>query len=842
MRLNRGLLDDVEKKDPVKLDNLLGNAWEGVSEFFTGLLDVDPELQARRDADAKELYDLRAESPFFQFFGWGDGNDERSDTDWIANFPKNVGAMYRDTATMATNPAPTTEALSSLAAGGALNLTPLGDMLGENVGVEQRAMANEFGEMVSTTFGSWEEFEKAVIRNPADALSILVGGGVALNSTRKVAGPLLSKGVENLELQTSRMMDKVIDFGQTVDDMYRQNMGMTRLIGYQGNSVGAIFRELDMNKAGSNMGTHVEGHGQYISGQRSTGRFFAKMDADMLENFERIMKLETDPFIREIYDRAASGYMPATIRDDMMATLKDPVKMDKLNKTLNDIEFEYDNASSQLYEIELDAKAVSTFINREGTKKQQTKAVQAEYKRLGLGNDATGSQLYSTIRNQMIDELKTRPGISILEMTREAEKLASEYLSAQGIKGMHFQDRVATKGINMTPDEIKNAGSDLRNYLIYDTSISKVLKRQDIDIDVNTPAKEGTLLPIITDPLDPRFSSRVTEKRALEEGTFDEGGTILVGDNRIIVPNIDLRQLEGYPFIASYADLSRAGGYLTHVNGTKFPNPVKQAGGQDFMFIPENIDRNILWASKDTAITGLIRQAAEMKHITGKDPLYLPFRMSPTGLDFSHQTVDTILQSAIAGLTRKQKDLLDKKIRTESVDSETGKAVNTKWQGIDSENPLKGTTGAERKEISRIIDVNFRANSGIYTKGQDNGVISWTKARVANTDRNQLNKQEGTIYNIGQTRINEGILLGKDKSGHLSYDTAMPGVGLGRTAHDIHITDLLDMTATGGQRAGQKITREGLLPNETRQINTSDIKGIITHGLLMDMEKRGIFD
>ena len=120
----KGLLNQ-EDKDPVELNGLLSNAWGGVSKFFTGLLDVDPELQARRDAEAEALYAERAESPFFQTFGWGEGNDERSGN-WLQNLPESIGQMYRDGSFMATNPGPSTEAIGSLLAGGVLNLTTAG--------------------------------------------------------------------------------------------------------------------------------------------------------------------------------------------------------------------------------------------------------------------------------------------------------------------------------------------------------------------------------------------------------------------------------------------------------------------------------------------------------------------------------------------------------------------------------------------------------------------------------------------------------------------------------------------------------------------------------------------
>jgi|AOAMet1_04_M0_20_1038515.scaffolds.fasta_scaffold03390_2 hypothetical protein len=829
MRLHQGLLNQ-DDKDPVKLDGLLSNAWGGVSKFFTGILDVDPELQARRDARDAEIYESRAQSPFFQALGWGEGNDERSGN-WLQNLPESIGQMYRDGAYMATNPGPSTEAIASLLAGGVLNLTPVGGLLSEDVGVEQREMANQFGSYLTDTFGSWEGFKEEFRKNPAEIISMAVGAGFGVKALTKVA--------TNPAVQAKFMNE----MNGIVAAANQGHYGMqSPLITWQGNNRGAIFRQLDMDAIGSNSGTMVQGWGQYVSGTKHEGKRYARHDADMLDEFDELMKLEKDPLIKEILDRAASGYYPDTIRADVIANLTDPADIAKANKALYEIEGRFDTADNQLYEIDLSDDAIKTFINREAKKADQNPMVQKEMERLGLGDDATGQTLYDELVRNAMDMnqpaiVGRSPGLSMFDLLRRSQKAASLHLNSLGIKGMSFTDRF-TSARNLAAGQ--DAGNP-RNYVLYSDDTTKILKRQDIDIDKNTQTAAGVEQGILTLPLDEgsvRLSNRVTEQRALAEGTFDKGGTIVKGENNIIIPDIDLRNLEGFPYVATYADLSRAGGYLTHVNGTKFPNPVKLEGGQDFMIIPENVDRGVLWASHRDAISSIIRQAGEAKQMYGKDPIYLPFRMSPTGLDFSHQVVDSMLQSALQGLNRSQKTKLDKMIRTQSKDLETGKNINQKWKGIDAENPLLGSNGAERKAIARIIDVNFRDGAGIYTKGADNGVLSWTKARLANTDHRQLNKQEGTLQNVGQIELNSTDHARR----HTSYDSSLPGAPVGILSHDLHISDLNPIIASGGQRAGQRITREGLLPNETRQINTSNHMGLISHEMLMRMEKQGLFN
>jgi len=701
-------------------------------------------------------------------------------------------------------------------------------------GYEGRADAMDLASQAKAdlvkTYGTYDAFKKEFNEKPVSTGAMVLGVGLGLKAATKLAAPSMRQAYNELELQVSKGMDTIADIGQSVDEIYSQNMGMSRLIGHQGNSTGAIFRELDMNKVGSNTGNSVEGHGIYISGQERTAKQYAGRDDDMLEEFNTLMELEENPIAREVLDRAASGYYPATIRTDMLANLTDPREIAVFNKAMADVEARYDTAMNQIYEIDLTDEAVATFINREATKLDQTPAVQAEMNRLGLPDDADGAALYAKIRNEMLDEIMMRPNMSILGLTRKADKMASEYLNMQGIKGMSFNDRFA----KASDKGRGNPDNNPRNYVIYDTDFAKVKKRQNIEIDQNTPSAEGVSYSV-EGILDERFATRKSDKDAALAGILGVD-TKIQGESNIFIPDIDLRNLEGFSFVSSYADLSRAGGFLTHVNGTKFPNPVAMKGGQDFMVLPENVDRNLLWASHRDATAAIIRQAGEARKLTGADPLYLPFRMSPKGLDFSHQTTDTMLQSALAGLNNAQLKHLDKLIKTTSKDLETGQLVNKNWRGIKSDNPLKGTTGAERKAIASIIDVNFRANRGIYTKGQDNGVLSYPQARIANTDIKQINATEGTLQNIGQLDLSDNVA--NRYSNHESYNTGMAGQPVGRFTQDLH---LLDLVTDIRNNAGEVITRDNITPQNIRKLQMmKPPTGVITHDLLMGLEKQGL--
>ena len=477
MRLHQGLLNQ-EDKEPV-VDGLLSNTWSGVSKFFTGLLDVDPALQARRDAEAKALDEERAKSPFFQMLGWGEGNDER-EGNWLQNLPESIGGMYRDGAFMATNPGPSTEAIGSLVAGGVLNLTPMGGLLDEGVGTEQREMANQFGEYLTGTFGSWEEFKEEFRKNPAEIISMAVGAGFGVKALAKVAN--------NPDVQAKFMNE----MNGIVAAANQGHYGMqSPLITWQGNNRGAIYRQLDMDKVGSNSGTMVQGWGQYISETKDSGKRYARRDDVMLEEFDELMKLEKDPLVKEILDRAASGYYPDTIRKDMLATLTDPADIAKAKRALTEVEERFDTADNQLYEIDISDTAIKTMIKREFKKGEQTAIVQKEMTRLGLGNDATGQNLYDELVRHYTKKLRDETGHQMFEISFKAKKAASLHLNDLGIKGMAFKDRFAVagemqqKGQSYLPD-----GSSMPlNYVLYSNDTTKILKRQDIDIDTNTPAR-----------------------------------------------------------------------------------------------------------------------------------------------------------------------------------------------------------------------------------------------------------------------------------------------------------------------------------------------------------------
>lgn len=191
---------------------------------------------------------------------------------------------------------------------------------------------------------------------------------------------------------------------------------------------------------------------------------------------------------------------------------------------------------------------------------------------------------------------------------------------------------------------------------------------------------------------DPRFDERVLEqsKLAALRPRVEQTGA----QN---VPTVSLADFEGRPFITSMADRTAAGGNLLGVNGGSFNRPVTLKGGQDYMFN----NPGQVWASAKGPSGQILRTASALRDFTGHDPLYIPWRMAPSGGDFAHMTGQTMLAQAEVGLNKTQKRMLDKQL----------KSIIPNWQSIDNPNSLDLFAAAPanaRKAAQNLLDKNFR--------------------------------------------------------------------------------------------------------------------------------------
>lgn len=261
---------------------------------------------------------------------------------------------------------------------------------------------------------------------------------------------------------------------------------------------------------------------------------------------------------------------------------------------------------------------------------------------------------------------------------------------------------------------------------------------------------------------DPRFDPRKKEQQRLNALTLGVEKLPMQEANPV-----SLVDYEGYPFITSMSDRTAAGERLLRINDVDLATPVNQRGGQDFM--REN--PGLVWASGKNPSNQIVKMAKQAKNITGKDPLYVPWRMTPTGGDFYTGTGETMLSYAASAMDKKTKAALDKSIKQFIPD----------WAGVGTEKGTQQFIGAKdqvRKKIKKMMDKEFR----------DKGGLSIGEARLAVSDPTQLNAQTGGLMNVGRIFADEKVV---PNSGHPSYPFGVPGEGLGRLDREIGVYQML---------------------------------------------------
>jgi hypothetical protein len=303
---------------------------------------------------------------------------------------------------------------------------------------------------------------------------------------------------------------------------------------------------------------------------------------------------------------------------------------------------------------------------------------------------------------------------------------------------------------------------------------------------------------------DPRFDPRVKEQQKLKELT-----PVVESRGTVNPPEISLADLEGRPFITSMSDRTAAGGLLTGINDVEFNTPVNLQGGQDFMF--EN--PGMVWASGKAPTKQIKKLAEEIKALTGQNPLYIPWRMAPSGGDFATMTGETMLAYADAAFGKKAKRQMDAEI----------KKLIPDWKGVGTEasvEQFRKSPDRVRKQVKQMLDVNFRESGGL-------GI---GEARVAVTDPRQLAAPETGIQNIGEIFADAPLI---QQSGHSSYPVGVPGQGIGRLKDDVKIYELLDEVVKARNIASPQVPGR----TDIRALQMKPYFGRITAEALKRLEK-----
>jgi len=295
--------------------------------------------------------------------------------------------------------------------------------------------------------------------------------------------------------------------------------------------------------------------------------------------------------------------------------------------------------------------------------------------------------------------------------------------------------------------------------------VPQVMERGGMSAGLLGDLSQGTRSQMLSgnNVFDPRF-----DPRKLEQERLKNLKTTIVPIQNYNVPEVSLANYEGYPFITSMADRTRTG-LLTDIDGVLLNRPVELQGGQPYMF--ENPGQ--VWASGRKPATDIYELAAELKSGTKKDPLFLPFVMSPSGSDFANMTGETMLAYAQSAMGKGTKSALDSRIKKQFIPD---------WKGIDdpaSIDQFKKLSDKKRKSMKKqLLDKEFRNEGG----------LSIGEARLAIADPAQLMSKDASILNVGQVFPDRPMIM---QSGHSSYPLGVPGQGLGVSKDKFNIFQLL---------------------------------------------------
>lgn len=299
---------------------------------------------------------------------------------------------------------------------------------------------------------------------------------------------------------------------------------------------------------------------------------------------------------------------------------------------------------------------------------------------------------------------------------------------------------------------------------------------------------------------DPRFDPRVKEQEKLAKLVTD------VEESKVQVPKVSLADLEGRPFITSMSDRTGVG-LLQSIGDVNLNRPINMQGGQDFMFN----NPGMVWASGKMPSRQLLQEAEIIRQVTGKNPIYLPWRMAPSGGDFATMTGESMLSFAEANMNKTTKKKLDSKIKKMIPD----------WAGVNdpkSVEQFRSAPDATRKALKNMMDTEFR----------DAGGLSIGQARLAVADPKQLKGAEGGLMNVGEIFADQPLI---SKSGHVSYPYGVPGQGIGRLAEDVNVFQLMPNVVQARGIPNPMSPRQ----TDLRALQMKPYAGVITEGLLKQL-------
>ena len=310
------------------------------------------------------------------------------------------------------------------------------------------------------------------------------------------------------------------------------------------------------------------------------------------------------------------------------------------------------------------------------------------------------------------------------------------------------------------------------------------------------------------DEFDPRYDQRVGEQQRLQDLIVEKAYA-----PQPDVPQLKLSDLEGRDFITSMSDRTDAGGVIQSINGVELASEQPLLGGQDFMFW----NPGKVWASQKGAVT------KNMNAAEGDDVLFIPWRMAPTGSDFSSMTGGTMIRYAQSNMDKATKKHFDAVIR----------GIDDSWAGLDSEDAVgsfQAMPDKHRKAIKSAMDVQFRNRGG----------LNIGEARLSIADPRQTNARDAGIMNVGELHGSKPVII---DGTHPDYSDNMPGVGLG-TLEDQPMTifDLIPDARIGEnqRRVGDAVDPLNPADADIRAMQMKPYRGTITPEILKKLQDRGV--
>jgi len=313
---------------------------------------------------------------------------------------------------------------------------------------------------------------------------------------------------------------------------------------------------------------------------------------------------------------------------------------------------------------------------------------------------------------------------------------------------------------------------------------------------------------------DKRFSPRKNEKGLFRPNVTDT-------NQMVPVKRLAFQDLEGRPYVSTMSDRTAAGGILEGIGDKDLKYGIPLTGGQDYMRSHRD-----MWASADNVTPSMVRGAQEMQAKTGENPIFMPWRMAPSGGDYAHKTGQTMLSYAAENMPAKVKKSLNSDI----------KKLIPDWVGLDDPKSLSqygALPDTKRKFLQNLMDKKYR----------DKGGISITQARLAVSDQSQLNAPVSGFQNVGLFDMDRGNVPG---GGNATYPSSIGGDYLGTLDTDITAMDLNPerlvraVNGKGEFKSGPQgidllSTREA--PRRAMEVGTWG--GVITEELIRDLASKG---